>query len=191
MGELPLPSVRQNVFYLHVTFTYEPLVFLNTLETHFQCFKIIRAQTILSSKIKLLSFDNQAIVGAAKLPLQVNFRQEIHIFISSSTTIVFVLCGCDLWQDDWLCGAHKVEVSVKDPRRQSGQSVYFLICRDPSFQPSFTSFTKVSRTFRRRSPTSPRSPGALPASVRTCRIVGDRMTLWETSRPAIWALIMA
>lgn len=101
MGELPVPSVKTKRFYLHVTFTYEPLVFLNTLETHFQCFKIIRAQTILSSKIKLLSFDNQAKVSAAKLPLQVNFRQEIYIyiyiFISSTTTIVLfhanAICG--------------------------------------------------------------------------------------------------
>lgn len=121
MGELPVPSVKTKRFYLHVTFTYEPLVFPNTLETHFQCFKIIRAQTILSSKIKLLSFDNQAKVSAAKLPLQVNFRQEIYIYIyQQHHHYCVVSCECDLWQDDWLCGAHKAEVSVQDPRRQSG-----------------------------------------------------------------------
>lgn len=68
---------------------------------------------------------------------------------------------------------------------------YFLICLDPSFQPSFTSFTNVSLTLRRRPPTSPRSPGTLDASSRTCRRVWERSTFSEASLPAIWALVMA
>lgn len=68
---------------------------------------------------------------------------------------------------------------------------YFLICLEPSFHPSFTSFTNVSLTLLRRLPISPRSPGTLPASSRTCRSVCDLMTRSEASRPAIWALVMA
>lgn len=62
---------------------------------------------------------------------------------------------------------------------------YFLICLEPSFHPSFTSFTNVSLTLRRRPPISPRSPGTLPTSSRTCRSVCERSARCEASRPAI------